>query len=168
MLSIIKSPVPVIAQIDGLAAAAGCQLIATCDIVVCTDRSTFSTPGANFGIFCSTPGIAVSRTVNRMKASQMLLTGLPVNSQEALISGLVSSVVPVEELEKEVEKMTGAISSKSRSVIELGKRFFYEQLSMDISTAYKHGGDVMTQNVSHADGVEGIQSFIAKRKPKWC
>lgn len=167
MLSIMKSPVPVIAKVDGLATAAGCQLVATCDIVVCSDRSKFSTPGANFGIFCSTPGIALARAVPRMQASYMLLTGMPITAQDAKNSGLVNDVVPCDELEARVTVICDAIKSKSRSVVELGKKFFYAQLNMDVKTAYDLGGQVMTSNLGMKDGVEGIQSFVEKRKAKW-
>lgn len=167
MKSIIESPVPVIAAVNGLAAAAGCQLVAQCDIVVCTENSSFSTPGANFGIFCSTPGIAVARSVNRKVASHMLFTGYPVSASEALQAGLVSKVVPASQLDDEVKKITDAIKGKSRSVIELGKRFFYQQIERDIMTAYRLGSDVMVDNLALCDAQEGINSFIEKRKPSW-
>lgn len=122
---------------------------------------------ANFGIFCSTPGIAVARTVNRMKASQMLLTGLPVSSQDALTAGLVSQVAPNDQLEKVLSENVEAIKGKSRQVIALGKRFFYRQIAMDVQSAYAAGTDVMADNLSLPDGKEGIRSFIEKRKAKW-
>ncbi|XP_052860506.1 enoyl-CoA hydratase domain-containing protein 3, mitochondrial [Anopheles cruzii] len=162
-----SAPIPIIAKVDGLAAAAGCQLVASCDIAVCSDISTFSTPGASFGIFCSTPGVAVVRAVPRMKASYMLLTGLPIDATEALGAGLVSKVVPQDRLDEEIENICKAIGSKSRSVIELGKRFFYEQLSLDVKTAYMRGEQVMVDNLATKDGREGIRSFVEKRKPKW-
>lgn len=168
MLSIIRSPVPIIAKVDGLATAAGCQLIATCDIVVCSERSKFSTPGANFGIFCSTPGIALARAVPRMQASYMLLTGLPISAQEAKGCGLVTDVVPSEELDARVNVVCDAIKNKSHAVVELGKKFFYAQLNMDTKTAYDLGAQVMTSNLALKDGIEGIQSFVEKRKAKWC
>lgn len=167
MIQIMKSPVPILAKVDGLAAAAGCQLVATCDIAICTERSSFSTPGANFGIFCSTPGIAVARTVNRMKASQMLLTGLPISAKEALAAGLVSQVAGNEELDKIVDENVLAICHKSRSVIELGKKFFYKQLQMDVESAYAAGAGTMAFNLGLPDGKEGIKSFVEKRKAKW-
>lgn len=167
MLSIIKSPVPVIAKVDGLAAAAGCQLIASCDIVVASDKSKFSTPGANFGIFCSTPGIALARAVPRMQASYMLLTGLPVSALEAKSSGLVTDVVSCEELDERVKVICDAIKGKSRSVIQLGKKFFYMQINLDVKTAYDMGGETMVSNLKMKDGVEGIQSFIEKRQAEW-
>ncbi|PSN31846.1 Enoyl-CoA hydratase domain-containing protein 3 [Blattella germanica] len=167
MLGIIQSPVPVIAVVQGVAAAAGCQLVATCDIAICTENSTFSTPGANFGIFCSTPGIAVCRAVPRKIAAQMLFTGIPLTASEALQSGLVSKVVPQENLDEEVHRIVDAITSKSRSVLELGKKFLYEQLEMDIRTAYRLGQETMVKNLTLVDCQEGIRGFIEKRKPVW-
>lgn len=122
---------------------------------------------ASFGIFCSTPGIAVARTANRMKVSQMLLTGLPVSANEALMAGLVSQVAHNEELDKVVADNVNAICHKSRSVIELGKRFFYQQLQMDVQSAYTAGADTMSNNLNLPDGKEGITSFVEKRKPQW-
>ncbi|KAI4456390.1 enoyl-coa hydratase/isomerase [Holotrichia oblita] len=132
MMSIVESPVPVIAKVDGVAAAAGCQLVAQCDMAVCTDVSKFSTPGANFGIFCSTPGIPIARSVKKMTALRMLFTGLPITAQEAKECGLVSLVCAKEDLDAELLKITSAIIQKSRSVIELGKRFYYKQIRYDI------------------------------------
>ncbi|XP_055630340.1 enoyl-CoA hydratase domain-containing protein 3, mitochondrial [Toxorhynchites rutilus septentrionalis] len=162
-----KSPVPVIAKVDGLAAAAGCQLIASCDLVICSDRSSFSTPGASFGIFCSTPGVAVVRAVPRMKASYMLFTGLPIDAREALSAGLVSKVVSWNELDGETEIICNAIKSKSRSVIALGKKFLYEQIALDVDTAYRKAEYLMAENLATPDGQEGIRSFVEKRKPLW-
>uniref|UniRef100_A0A182PUJ4 Enoyl-CoA hydratase domain-containing protein 3, mitochondrial n=1 Tax=Anopheles epiroticus TaxID=199890 RepID=A0A182PUJ4_9DIPT len=165
--AIHSAPVPVIAKVDGLAAAAGCQLIASCDMAVCSDISTFSTPGASFGIFCSTPGIAVVRAVPRMKAAYMLFTGLPITANEALQAGLVSKVVPQADLNDEVSKICRAIASKSRAVITLGKTFFYKQIPLDITTAYELGEQIMVDNLATVDGREGIRSFTEKRPPKW-
>ncbi|XP_053688014.1 enoyl-CoA hydratase domain-containing protein 3, mitochondrial [Sabethes cyaneus] len=164
---ILKAPVPIIAKVDGLAAAAGCQLIASCDMAVCSERSSFSTPGASFGIFCSTPGIAVARAIPRMKAAYMLFTGLPIGAQEALETGLVSKVVAQDQLDHEIETICSAIKSKSRAVISLGKQFFYEQLAMDINAAYSKGAKIMADNLAIHDGQEGIRSFVEKRKPLW-
>lgn len=167
MLGIMQCPVPVIVVVQGLAAAAGCQLVATCDIAICTENSSFSTPGANFGIFCSTPGIAVCRAVPRKVAARMLFTGLPLTAHEALEAGLVSKVVTQDNLDEEVQRVVDAISHKSRSVLELGKKFLYEQLEMDIKTAYRHGEEIMVKNLTMVDCQEGIRSFIEKRKPVW-
>lgn len=153
--------------ISVLLLAAGLQLMASCDLAVCSEKSTFSTPGASFGIFCSTPGIAISRVIPRMKASYMLFTGLPISSQEALRTGLVSSVVPGEVLDNEIIKICEAIKSKSRAVVTFGKKFYYQQLGMDLDSAYKAGSTAMADNLQLKDGQEGIKSFIEKRKPTW-
>ncbi|XP_033226888.1 enoyl-CoA hydratase domain-containing protein 3, mitochondrial isoform X2 [Belonocnema kinseyi] len=167
MRAIMQCPVPVIAAVDGLAAAAGCQLVAACDIAVCTEKSTFSTPGANFGIFCSTPGIPLVRNVSRKVASHMLFTGLPITAKEAYEAGLVSKVVPNDKLEEEIQNITNAINSKSRSVVQLGKRFLYEQIDLDIETAYSLGTEIMVGNLKLKDAQEGIRGFVEKRKPVW-
>ncbi|CAG9788760.1 unnamed protein product [Diatraea saccharalis] len=167
MKSIVQSPVPVIAKVNGLATAAGCQLVATCDMIVCSDASKFSTPGANFGIFCSTPGIAVARSVPKSRATYMLFTGEPINAQEAYENGLVTKVVPVEQLDQEVEKIIDKIKLKSRSVIALGKQFFYKQIELGLLEAYQVGEDVMVHNIQSNDGQEGIKSFVEKRKAEW-
>ncbi|CAG2061514.1 unnamed protein product [Timema podura] len=192
MLGILQCPVPVIAVVQGLAAAAGCQLVATCDIAVCSDTSTFSTPGANFGIFCSTPGVAVGRAVPRKVAAHMLFTGIPLTAEEAIGAGLVSKVVPEESMglefeslsgghifqiyvnpspvfptDEEVAKIVQAITCKSRAIVAMGKKFFYQQLEADIKTAYRLGEEVMVNNIGLADGQEGIRSFIEKRKANW-
>ncbi|KAF7285925.1 hypothetical protein GWI33_008898 [Rhynchophorus ferrugineus] len=167
MFSIIDSPVPVIAKVDGVAAAAGCQLVAQCDIAVCTDRSKFSTPGANFGIFCSTPGIALARCVNKMATLHMLLAGLPVSAEEAKNIGLVTQVCKPEMLDEYLQVICTAITTKSRDVIELGKRFYYKQIQYDIRKAYELGADKMVDNLQIPDCQEGIKSFIEKRKPQW-
>lgn len=168
MLNLRESPVPIIAKVDGIAAAAGCQLVAACDLVVCTENSSFSTPGSNFGIFCSTPGIALSRVVPQKQAMHMLLTGLPITAQEALRAGLVSKICKDNtELDKEMERICNAIKSKSRSVVERGKRFFYEQNEMTLKSAYKYGEHEMVDNLQTNDGQEGVRSFVEKRKPLW-
>ncbi|XP_014210633.1 enoyl-CoA hydratase domain-containing protein 3, mitochondrial [Copidosoma floridanum] len=167
MKAIADCPVPVIAAVDGLAAAAGCQLVAACDIVVATERSSFSTPGANFGIFCSTPGIPLVRNVPKKVAAHMLFTGLPISAHEAHQAGLVSKLVSTDSLEREVDKITNAISEKSRSVLRLGKRFVKEQLEVDTDTAYSLGTEIMVNNLKLKDAQEGISSFSEKRKPSW-
>ena len=167
MRAISLSPVPVIAAVDGLAAAAGCQLIAACDIVICTETSSFSTPGANFGIFCSTPGIPLVRSVPKKTAMYMLFTGSSISGREAYDVGLVSKVVPKEKFEEEIEKITSAINEKSRSVMHIGKTFLYEQMDLDVSTAYFLGTEKMVNNLKLKDAQEGIKSFTEKRKPVW-
>ncbi|KAJ2945666.1 hypothetical protein O0L34_g499 [Tuta absoluta] len=167
MKSVVQSPVPVVAKVNGFATAAGCQLVATCDVIVCTETSKFSTPGANFGIFCSTPGIAVGRSVPKSRAMYMLLTGEPITAQEAYESGLVTKVVSAEQLDAEVNKIIEKIKVKSRSVISLGKQFFYKQIDLSLLEAYKLGENVMVENINAEDGQEGIRSFVEKRKAKW-
>lgn len=167
MRAISQSPVPVIAAVDGLAAAAGCQLVAACDIAVCTERSSFSTPGANLGIFCSTPGIPLVRNVPRKSAMYMLFTGFPISSKEAYEYGLVSKVVANDKLDEEVRRITDAINTKSRSVVHIGKTFLYEQIALDITTAYALGTEKMVNNLKMGDAQEGIRSFLEKRKPNW-
>lgn len=167
MVGIRKIPVPVIAQVNGLAAAAGCQLVASCDIVIATSKSQFSTPGASVGLFCSTPGVAVSRAVPQKVASYMLFTGNNISAQEALQSGLVSKVVTEEEIEQETSALVEAILKKSRSVLALGKEFFYQQLREDITSAYQKGSEVMVDNLSLDEAHEGISAFFEKRNPVW-
>ncbi|XP_037813068.1 enoyl-CoA hydratase domain-containing protein 3, mitochondrial-like [Lucilia sericata] len=167
ILNIYKAPVPVIAKVNGLAAAAGCQLVASCDIIIASEKSNFSTPGANFGVFCSTPGIAISRVMARPQSAYMLMTGLPITAQEAFTAGLVSRVVPVAELETEMQKVTDAIKHKSRTVIALGKEFYYKQLNLSIEEAYKLGSEKMLENLGLNDCQEGLRSFVEKRKAQW-
>ncbi|CAH2043764.1 unnamed protein product, partial [Iphiclides podalirius] len=167
MQSIIQSPVPVIAKVNGFAAAAGCQLAASCDMIVCSNISKFSTPGANFGIFCSTPGITIGRSMPKSRAMYMLLTGQPISAQEAYESGLVTKVVPVEKLDEEVSKIIEQIKQKSRSVISLGKHFFYKQIQLGLFDAYNLGEEIMVNNINMDDGQEGIRSFVEKTKAQW-
>ncbi|XP_060521723.1 enoyl-CoA hydratase domain-containing protein 3, mitochondrial isoform X2 [Cylas formicarius] len=167
MCSLIDCPVPVIAKIDGMAAAAGCQLVAQCDIAVCSETSAFSTPGANFGIFCSTPGVALARCVTKMSALYMLLTGLPVKANEAKSIGLVSKVCPSNQLDEEIMFICDAIKLKSRSVIELGKKFYYKQIREDVKKAYTLGEQKMLENLELDDSKEGLRSFTEKRRPIW-
>ncbi|CAN7990301.1 unnamed protein product [Ixodes hexagonus] len=167
MSAIEKLPVPVIAQVDGLAAAAGCQLVASCDIVLASDKATFSLPGASFGLFCSTPGIPVARCVPQKISAYMLLTGNTISAQEALASGLVSKVVSSDALQKETEQVVQAIKSKSRAVMALGKRFYYRQMRLSLAEAYAEGEKVMVDNLRYKDSQEGIAAFAEKRKPVW-
>ncbi|XP_027203105.2 enoyl-CoA hydratase domain-containing protein 3, mitochondrial [Dermatophagoides pteronyssinus] len=169
MLRLRSIPVPVICQVDGLAAAAGCQLVASCDIVLATERSQFSTPGASVGLFCSTPGIAVARTVNRRWASYMLLTGRAINANEAFISGLVTCVSPTfETMQTQTESILESIITKPASVIALGKQFMYKQMEMNnLADAYSQGSRIMVDNLSMKDCQEGIDAFLQKRQPNW-
>lgn len=162
-----SAPVPIIAKVDGLAAAAGCQLVASCDLLVCTERSSFSTPAANFGLFCNTPAVAISRVMPRMHSSYMLFTGFPISAKDAYIAGLVSAVTPNDKLDEEVDKICDSIKNKSRPVIKLGKEFYYKQLGLNLSDAYREASEAMVKNLGLKDGKEGLQSFLEKRKPKW-
>ncbi|XP_041361510.1 enoyl-CoA hydratase domain-containing protein 3, mitochondrial-like isoform X2 [Gigantopelta aegis] len=167
MMLIQDLPVPVIAQVNGLATAAGCQLVATCDIAVVSDKSQFATPGVNVGLFCSTPAVALGRAVPRKVAMEMLFTGHPISARDALLHGLVSKVVPEEELEQETMKMAYRICETSRSVVALGKATFYAQMNLERKQAYRLAGKVMIDNLALYDGQEGVKSFAEKRKPIW-
>ena len=160
-------PLPVIAQVKGLATAAGCQLVASCDIAVASDKAQFATPGIKVGLFCSTPGVALSRAVPRKKALQMLFTGDPISAQDALLHGLVSHVVPEEKLEEETMEVAAKICDASSSVIAVGKSCFYQQINMNRNQAYQLAEGIMVHNLSLADGQEGIEAFVAKRQPVW-
>ncbi|KAM9277427.1 LOW QUALITY PROTEIN: enoyl-CoA hydratase domain-containing protein 3, mitochondrial [Cariama cristata] len=167
MTLIQKLPVPVIAKVNGLATAAGCQLVASCDIAVASEKSQFATPGVNIGLFCSTPAVALGRSLPRKVALEMLFTGEPLSAQEALMHGLVSKVVPEDKLEEETMKISHKICESSKSVLALGKATFYRQMTQDLDTAYKMTTQVMVDNLTLRDGQEGIEAFIQKRKPVW-
>lgn len=158
-------PVPVIGLVTGHAAAAGCQLIASCDMVIAGPGAQFSTPGASVGLFCHTPGIPLARRVPRSVSGYMLLTGLPIGAEEAVQAGLVSRLLPEDQLEEEVARICAAICSKPRGVIALGKRFYQQQVELPLSAAYPAGGDVMVENLWYKDAQEGIQAFKEKRSP---
>ncbi|OPJ77858.1 enoyl-CoA hydratase domain-containing protein 3, mitochondrial [Patagioenas fasciata] len=167
MTLIQKLPVPVIAKVNGLATAAGCQLVASCDIAVASEKSQFATPGVNIGLFCSTPAVALGRSLPRKVALEMLFTGEPLSAHEALMHGLVSKVVPEDKLEEETMKISQKICASSKSVLALGKATFYRQMTQDLDTAYKMTTQVMVDNLTLRDGQEGIEAFIQKRKPVW-
>merc|ERR1719242_2054702 len=165
MLLVGKVSVPVIAVVTGHAAAAGCQLVSSCDIVLATPSAQFSTPVASVGLFCHTPGIPLARRVPRAVSGYMLLTGLPIGAEEAAQAGLVSRLVPEDMVDAEVEKVCQAIASKPRGVIALGKKFYQQQLELPLAKAYPAGGNVMVDNLWYKDAQEGIQAFKEKRKP---
>ncbi|XP_069621330.1 enoyl-CoA hydratase domain-containing protein 3, mitochondrial isoform X3 [Ranitomeya imitator] len=167
MTAIQTIPVPVIAQVNGLATAAGCQLVASCDIAVASEKSRFATPGVNVGLFCSTPAVALGRAVPRKVALEMLFTGEPISAHDALMHGLVSKVVPEDRLEAETMKIASKICQASRTVVALGKATFYKQISQSLEEAYKLTSQVMLQNLMLKDGQEGIEAFTQKRKPVW-
>ncbi|MCI4382110.1 hypothetical protein PGIGA_G00259870 [Pangasianodon gigas] len=160
-------PVPVIAMVNGIATAAGCQLVASCDIAVATDKSSFATPGVNVGLFCSTPGVAIGRAVPRKVAMEMLFTGRPISAQEALVHGLVSKVVPEECLEEETLAIARRICESSRPVVALGKAAFQKQMAQGRDAAYATATAVMVDNLALRDGQEGIRAFLEKRRPLW-
>jgi len=167
MMVIINCNKPVIAKVHGAAFAAGCQLVATCDLALSTDDAIFSTPGVNIGLFCSTPMVALSRNVTRKKAMKMLLTGDPVSAKQAKDIGLINDHFSHDHLEDEVLKLAENISSKSRKIVKIGKKAFYKQLAMPIDKAYKYTSQVMSENMMALDAREGISAFIEKRKPIW-
>ena len=160
-------PQPVIARVDGVATAAGCQLVASCDLVVATDRSTFATPGVRIGLFCSTPMVALSRSVGRKRALQMLLTGDPVDAATAADWGLVNSVVAPDALVPHVDDLASQLRRFSPHTLGLGKRAFYEQIEMTESAAYDHTRQVMSANAADRVAAEGISAFLHKRDPHW-
>jgi enoyl-CoA hydratase/carnithine racemase len=167
MQSIIELPQPVIAQVHGIAAAAGCQLVATCDLAIAADTAQFATPGVNIGLFCSTPMVAVSRKVPRKKMMEMLLLGDLINAKNAVEFGLINRCVAHSNLEKTVELVASKIKEKSPLVLKIGKEAFYKQLEMPLKDAYAYTGEVMTQNMLARDADEGINAFIEKRSPIW-
>ena len=167
MLEIVEGKKPVIAKVHGAAFAAGCQLVASCDLAVSSDDAMFATPGVNIGLFCSTPMVAVSRKVSRKKMMKMLLTGDPINAKYAKEIGLINDHYPTNRLEDEVTKLAKKIASKSNSVVKIGKKAFYRQLEMPLKTAYKYTSKIMTENMMMIDASEGISAFLNKRKPNW-
>uniref|UniRef100_A0A1A8L068 Enoyl-CoA hydratase domain-containing protein 3, mitochondrial n=1 Tax=Nothobranchius pienaari TaxID=704102 RepID=A0A1A8L068_9TELE len=160
-------PVPVVAMVNGVATAAGCQLVASCDIVVATDKSTFATPGVNVGLFCSTPAVVIGRAVPRKVAMEMLFTGSPISAHDALLHGLISKVVPEERLEEETLAIAQRICRTSRPVVALGKATFQRQMAQGRDAAYATASKVMVDNLAMRDGQEGIRAFIEKRRPMW-
>jgi enoyl-CoA hydratase/carnithine racemase len=160
-------PQPVIAKVHGIATAAGCQLAATCDLIVAAQEARFATPGVRIGLFCSTPMVALSRAIGQKKAMEMLLTGDFISAEEALAEGLVNRVVPAEELESETLKLAEKISEASPLVVGVGKQAFYRQVEMPVEQAYAYTKEIMSFNASFADAQEGMCAFLEKRKPEW-
>lgn len=167
MTTIQTIPQPVIAEVHGIATAAGCQLVATCDLVVAAEEARFATPGVRIGLFCSTPMVALSRSIGQKKAMEMLLTGDFISAEEARAEGLVNRVVPTEELKNESRKLANKIAESSPLVIGVGKQAFYRQLDMPVDQAYAHTKEVMSFNATFADAQEGICAFLEKRPPEW-
>lgn len=167
MLSIVRLPKPVIARVHAMATAAGCQLVATCDLAVAAEGARFATPGVNIGLFCSTPMVALSRNVGRKPAMEMLLTGRPIEATEALALGLVNRVVPAADLDATVGDMAEVLVAKSPLTLAIGKEAFYRQLDMPLADAYAYASEVMTTNMMARDAEEGIDAFLEKRHPAW-
>ena len=167
MLNIINNNKPVIAKVHGAAFAAGCQLVATCDLAFSSNDAIFATPGVNIGLFCSTPMVAVSRNVSRKQTMKMLLTGDYIDAQKAKEIGLINDYFDNSNLENEVLKLAEKIALKSNKVLNIGKKAFYKQLEMPIEEAYRYTSEVMSENMLALDAKEGISAFLEKRKPNW-
>jgi enoyl-CoA hydratase/carnithine racemase len=167
MLTMQRIPQPVIAQVHGIATAAGCQIVAGCDLAVAEEGARFATSGVNFGLFCATPGVAVSRNVSQKRAFEMLMTGEFIDAKTALDWGLVNRVVPLADLDAAVTALSGQMMDKPRAVIAAGKRFFYDQLERNLEPAYELASDVITRNMLGEDAQEGVGAFVEKRKPRW-
>lgn len=167
MQQIVRHPKPVIAVVTGVATAAGCQLVASCDLAIATDTATFCTPGVNIGLFCSTPMVALSRNVAPKQAMEMLLTGESIDASTAKEFGLINRIVPGDYLEQVVQKYAEAIASKSAHTLKIGKEAFYRQLEMPLSDAYDFAAQTMVDNMLARDAEEGINAFLQKRKPDW-
>lgn len=171
-MSLKNLPVPTIAEVDGLAAAAGFQLASSCDLIVASDRASFSTPGVKFGVFCSTPGVPLSRNVSSKISLKMLFTGEPITALEAYNHGIISEIVTInndpEILRERVNEIAKKIMSNSKPIIALGKECFYKQIEMkNLEDAYKIAGETMVNNLKYEDTQSGLEAFAAKRKPQW-
>ena len=167
MLGIQRLPVPVIARVQGIATAAGCQLVAMCDLAVASSTAKFAVSGVNLGLFCSAPGVALSRNILRKAAFEMLVTGEFISAQEAKARGLVNRVAEPKQLDAEVEKLVATIVAKPRIAVAMGKQLFYRQAELDIAAAYKTAAQSMACNMMDEVALEGVQAFIDKRKPRW-
>ena len=167
MTSIRHLPQPVIAQIQGLATAAGCQLIATCDLAIASTDASFATPGVQIGLFCTTPGVAVSRAIGAKRSMEMLLTGHPISADYAAEIGLINRVVSPDDLEQSVLQLARQIGEASSSTVALGKQAFYNQMELGTSDAYQLAEETMVKNLQDEDAREGIAAFLEKRTPKW-
>ena len=167
MLSIVKCPKPVIAEIDGIATAAGCQLVASADLAYASETSRFATPGVNIGLFCSTPMVALSRTVSRKHAMEMLLTGEMIGAEEAQRIGLINRAYAAETLAGAVREIAATIAAKSPLTVKIGKEGFYRQGEMRLEEAYAYTARIMAENMMARDAGEGISAFFEKRPPEW-
>ncbi|HTU91929.1 MAG TPA: enoyl-CoA hydratase [Gemmataceae bacterium] len=160
-------PQPVIARVQGMATAAGCQLVAACDLAVAAEGAAFATPGVKIGLFCTTPMVPLVRTIPPRAALEMLLTGKSISAQQALVWGLVNRVVPSDQLDAAVRELTDAIRASSPLTVRLGKQAFYDQLALDEASAYERATEVMTRNALCRDAQEGMSAFVQKRRPTW-
>ncbi len=167
MMSIQSLPQPVIAQVHGIATAAGCQLVATCDLAIAADTTRFGVNGVNIGLFCSTPMVALSRNIPRKQAFEMLTTGKFISAHRAAELGLINRTVPEAELTQETMALAETLTAKLGAAVKIGKQAFYEQIQMPLDQAYAYTGEVMAQNMMHRDTEEGISAFIEKRPPNW-
>ncbi len=167
MLAIQQMPQPVIARVQGIATAAGCQLVAMCDLAVAVSDAKFAVSGVNYGLFCSTPSVGLSRNMSRKQAMEMLLTGEFIDAQTAMARGLVNRVVAADALDAEIAKLTDSILAKPAVAIAMGKQLFYRQAEMGIHAAYQLAGETMACNMMDEAALEGVQAFIEKRKPSW-
>ena len=167
MLALRALPVPVIARVQGIATAAGCQLVAQCDLAVAARTAKFAVSGVNLGLFCSTPGVPLARNVSRKQAFEMLVTGDFIDAEQALARGLVNRVVEPARLDEEIETILASIIAKPRVAIALGKELFYRQVELGIEAAYAAAGETMACNMMEAAALEGVQAFIDKRPPRW-
>lgn len=167
MLTIQKMPQPVIARVQGIATAAGCQLVAMCDLAVASSDAKFAVSGVNYGLFCATPSVALSRNVSRKQAMEMLLTGDFIDAQTALERGLVNRVAAPDLLDAEVARLSAAILAKPAVAVSMGKQLFYKQIEMGIAAAYQLAGQTMACNMMDEAALEGVQAFVEKRKPDW-
>lgn len=167
MQTIMQQPQPVIARVHGIATAAGCQLVASCDLAVASDNARFAVSGINVGLFCSTPSVALARNLGRKRALEMLLTGEFISAEQAAAEGLINHAVPAEQLDQTVARLCEAVCAKSAMAIRTGKEMFYRQLEMGVTQAYEYASGVMACNMMHEDAAEGIDAFMQKRKPVW-
>ncbi|MDG4555736.1 MAG: enoyl-CoA hydratase [Candidatus Competibacter sp.] len=167
MLTINRLPQPVIARVHGIATAAGCQLVAACDLAVASDNARFAVSGINVGLFCATPGVALSRNLGRKQALELLLTGEFIDAPTAQRQGLINRVTSPDQLDAEIGRLTDAICGKSPLAIRMGKELFYRQLGLPLEEAYARASEAMACNMNSEDAREGIDAFIAKRKPTW-
>jgi len=167
MQSLTRLPVPVIARVHGIATAAGCQLVAQCDLAVASSEARFAVSGVNLGLFCSTPGVPLARNVGRKRAFEMLVTGEFIDARQAQERGLVNRVVEPAGLDAEVARLAASICAKPRVAVALGKQLFYRQVELGLAAAYEAAGQTMACNMMEADALEGVQAFLDKRTPRW-